>query len=160
MSWVTTPQIPISVEIEGAIRSLGESDSPLNSRISTAVKLAETAKAIQESLEAFKKELRGMCPSLGMGEDPKTTIFQGVENCCVQVNSYPPSVRVKPFPIDQAKAVMGGHFDRIFKLTAALRTPSVKPIEELTPDQRKWLSQWLEVEETTARVSFRVSHTF
>lgn len=137
------------------MRIVKDPHTPLNTRIYAASKLVDASREIQNALEVLKGDIRRECQPVEVGGEPQVQSFPGEGGSQAVVTVYPPSVKMNPFPIDKTRAILGGHFDRIFKLGASLRSHSMQAFEGLTPDQRKWLSQWLKVEESTARVSFR-----
>lgn len=82
--------------------------------------------------------------------------LEGVGGSSVVVTTNPPTVILGDMPVEQAKEVLGADFDRLFKMSITLRSPKTGPLETLSEPRRRWVNQWLTMEDSTARVSFRL----
>ncbi len=82
--------------------------------------------------------------------------LEGVGGSSVVVTTNPPTVILGDMPVEQAREVLGEDFDRLFRVSLNLRSPKTGPLEALSEPRRRWVSQWITMEDSTARVSFRL----
>ncbi len=139
------------INVEGCLQTVQSVETPLNTRIQAAAHLVQVAKIIQSTLDSFKGELREMVRS---GVTPAT--MEGIGGSSVVVTTNPPTVKLGDMPVEQAKEVLGEDFDRLFQVSLTFRSQKTGPLETLSEPRRRWISQWITMEDSTARVSFRL----
>ena len=139
------------ITVDGCLQTVQSVEVPLKTRIEAAARLVQAAKDIQGALDIFKVELRAMVRS---GTAP--VVVEGIGGSSVVITTNPPTISLGDMPVEQAKEVLGEDFDRLFKMSITLRSPKTGPLETLSEPRRRWVNQWLIMEDSTARVSFRL----